>query len=452
MSVQTPAVFHAIAATGTMARALTVLIHPTFPRPILHELADEAMRQYRKTIRSLREYVDRALAAPVAIEPILLACLLCVCFEAFRGKKSAAMDHARLGWNIIQDQTTRAEMKDSPSMKFLGSIVPQHAGAYALFDDKEHHDSTCCPTLPDLSVTVFDSIEEATHHLNILAKQSEHFRTRLLQLARAHLARSTRGMTDSVEFCLSACLSRTIHISDSDRTRFEQLKLAHTQWKAAYSELNEMFSKSNIEDHLALQIRHFYSNFALSTCRDSQETPADLFMNEFKSAQDLIEQYLIIARRQALTLQRPEQPERSMFYGTSVLPTLHLIALKCRDPGLRRRALHMLATAHKQEGLEYSGSLSVYAKAAVEIEEQRADVLAQNSAVFGMTPAQTALPEIARIADCVTVGQGSLGVFRLICARYVDGSPPLGQRQIEVTQYEGGSVPLRLIDSWNVVV
>jgi hypothetical protein len=61
-----------------MARALTVLIHPTLPRPILHEPANEAVRQYRKAIKVLRQHVDRVVSTSTAIEPILLACLLCV--------------------------------------------------------------------------------------------------------------------------------------------------------------------------------------------------------------------------------------------------------------------------------------------------------------------------------------------------------------------------------------
>jgi len=451
MSVQNPAVFHAITATGTMARALTVLIHPTFPRPILPELADEAIRQHYKAIRSLRKYVDQALTTSVAIEPVLLACLLCVCFEVFRGKNSAAIGHARLGWNIVRAHSASAEMECSPSVKFLGSIFSQHAGAYALFDDKENHDAYCCPHQPSLSAVVFDSIEGATDHLDRLAKQSEHVRTRLLQLARTYLVKSTRGLTDQVSFCLSACLSRTIPLSDGDRSQLTQLKLAHTQWKAAYNDVEDRTAGNNVEGYLALRIRHFYSSFALATCRDSEETPTDSFIDEFDRVLGLAEQYLSVVRSREAPMTQP-QPQQSIFYGASVLPTLHLIALKCRDPRLRRRALHVLATAHKQEGLEYSGNLSVYAKTAVEIEEHRATVLAQEHTVFEhelIMP--SVLPESARVSDCVMIGQGTFGVLKMVCARYVEATPSLKQ-QIELMQYECGSATVRLADSWTWVV
>jgi len=454
MSVQTPVLFQAITATGTMARALTVLIHPSFPRPVLRELADEAMRQHCKAIRSLREYVDRALTASVDIEPVLLACLLCVCFEAFRGKKSAAMDHARLGWNIVKNHhSTSLEMEHSPSVRFLDLIIPRYAGAYALFDDKEHHDLDCCPQLSDLSAMVFDSIEIAASSLDRLAKHSEHFRTRLLQLARIQLSKSTRGLTDGVIFCLSACLSRTIPLSDLDQSRLAQLQLAHAKWKAAYTKVDDRLAANNVEANLALQIRHFYSSLTIATCRDSEETPTDASMNEFENVLGLVEHYLVVAkRRETQTTERPQQPQQSMFYGTSVLPTVHLVALKCRDPHLRRRALQILATAHKQEGLEYSGHLSVYAQAAVEIEEYRAAVLTQENTVLDhgfATP--SVLPEKARISDCVTIGQGASGVLKVICARYVEGTPT-AKRQIELMQYECGCVPLRLVEWWKLVV
>lgn len=443
VSHQHPAILHAIIATGTLARALTVLIHPSFPRPVLHDLTEEAVRQFRKAIRVLREYVDKAVTSSVAIEPILLSCLLCVCFEAFRGRKSAALRHARLGWNIVNDQSTRTNMTSSPSATFLSSISPHHTGADALFDHKEHHDSHCCleprSPIPD----VFTSVQEAANHLTKLAKDAEHFRTELLRLAKAHIARmpALHGLLDEVTFCLSTCLSRTVAISDHLQSRFEQLKTAHLQWEHAYALHKQTFAETDVESHLILRTRYFYSKYALATCRDTEEILADQFMRNFKDTLDCIEHYLTVVDRKGMH-----------FFGHSILPALHLIAHKCRDRRVRSRALHILFTAHKQEGLEYSGTLGMYAQAVAEIEDQRGAMLAQQPIGVDehLQPLQLMLSEEARMADCVTTGQGARGIFGLTCARYVHQN--IDAKELEVLQYEGGAVPLRLISSRRFVV
>lgn len=430
------------------ARALTVLVHPSFPRPLLHDLAGEAARQYRKTIKVLRQYVEQAVLAPVAIEPILLACLLCVVFEAFRGKKSAAVDHARLGWRIARDRASYTEMQSSPSVMFFRSFSLQHAGAFALFDDKEHHDSDCCLGYQFSQPDVFDSLSDATNRLNMLVKLAEHFRSDLLHLAKAYLARITRlhDQTDLASFCLSTCLSRTIAISESQRSHWEDLRAAHKQWKLAYSLYAAIVPTDDLESSLILRIKYLYSNFILATCRDSGELHSDQFMHDFKDALDATEQYLSVARN---NFSSSHQPNSKGVFGFSVLPTLHVIAHKCRDPQLRRRAIHILSTAQKREGLEHSSTLALYAKAAVDIEEFRAlSMAAQSTDVDGQTVPMI-LPEQARIADCVTMAQlapRELGVVKMTCARYLHGDS--GPKQIELTQYEAGAVPLRLCSTW----
>lgn len=430
------------------ARALTVLIHPSYPRPVLNDLAVEAARHHRKAIKLLREYVDRAVLASVAIEPILLACLLCVVYEAFRGRKSAAAEHAHLGWRIVEGYSSRTEMKFSPSVTFFKSFSPQHAGAFALFDDKEHHDSDCCLGYQLSQPSVFDSLLEATKRLNMLAKLAEHFRSDMLRLAKAYLARVPRlyDQMDAVSFCLSTCLSRTVAISDAQRSHLERLEAAHKQWKLAFTRFQTMVTADDLETSLIVRIRYFYSKFTLATCRDSEELHTDQFMDDFKDALDLTERYLAVAEK---NFPSSRQPGQKGVFGFSVLPTLHVIAHKCRNSELRRRAIHILATVQKREGLEHSVTLALYAKAAVDIEEYRAVSMVPCSTERDGQVMTFTIPEQARIADCVTTAQlapREIGVVRMTCARYLqDGSGP---KQIELTQYEAGAVPLRLCSTW----
>lgn len=455
-SVQHPAVFHAITATGTMARGLTVLIHPSFARPILQEQADEAMRQYQKAIKVLRTYVDAAASSSVDVEPILLACLLCVCFEAFCGRKSAAIEHARLGWEITKSRPASTQMHPNPSAKFFDLVFRARAGAFALFDDKEHHSLECCTERLNLSGYILNSMEEATYHLNKLTKLSEHLRADLLQLAKADIAGFSQSheLAEGLNFCWAACLSRTIAISETQKTRLEQLRLGLMQWKSAYSTYEATRAQDNVETHLILLIKHFYSSFTLATCRDSEEIQSDQYHGDFIAALDLIERYLAVADRGASEEAHPSagtqsDQTRSLFFGNSILPALDVIAHKCRDPQQKRRALHILSTAQKQEGLEHSKLLSYYAQAAIEIEEHRGKSLTRSSPSSVQGSLQIMLAEQARFADVVTVGQG-VRVLRLLCARYVHDNP--GPKQIELAVYERGTVPLRLCFSWRVDV
>ena len=235
-------------------------------------------------------------------------------------------------------------------------------------------------------------------------------------------------------------------MTESQRFQWEDLRAAHKQWRVAYSSYAATAATKDLEASLILQIKYFYSNFTIATCRDSQELLSDQFMDDFKDALDATEQYLTVARK---NFSSTRQPNQKGVFGFSVLPTLHVIAHKCRDPQLRRRAIHILSTGQKREGLEHSSSLAVYAKATVDIEEYRAIPMAPQSTYVDRHIVKSILPEQARIADCVTMAQlapRQLGLVKMTCARYLHDDS--GPKQIELTQYEAGAVPLRLCSTW----
>lgn len=457
VSPQQPAIFHAITATGTMARVLTVLIHPSFTRPILQEPAKEALRQYQMAIKVLQTYVDRSMAGPIDTGPILLVCLLCVCFEAFRGKKSAAMEHARLGWNIVKGYPPGSRLERDSSVRFFESVFGKHGGASCLFDDKEHHDLVCCIEPLHLANRPFVSMEEAKSCLTKLMKLGEHFRAHRLELSRASLRHNAQAKAkpfrDGENFCLPSCLSRIIAIPESQIPRFEQLRRAHMQWRDMYAASQEIFEQTNSEDPLILLIKHFNSSFALATCRDNSELLTDEYANDFKATLDLTERYLAVVDRGPVRAQKSpvvERPRQDIFFGSSILPSLHLIAHKCRDPQSRRRAVHLMSTAGKQEGLDYSQILAYYAQGAIDIEELRAKLQTHGDTPFeeyATLPLQSKLPEQARFADIVTVGQGMHGVLSLICVRFLheEFQPP---KQIDLAWYDCDTVSTRLTSCW----
>lgn len=447
VSVQESAVFHAVAAVGTMARGLTVLMHPSYARPVDLKLELEAARQYGKAISLLRRYVDKALAvSAVSTEPILLACLLCVCFEIFRGRNMAAMQHARQGWKIVEGCKT--DESASPCGLFFRTLCQQDPDASALLHDKNRHHSDCCQfRLPDLP-TAFLSVEEAGRCLAAIGQASEHFRYELLEAARTHPTMVNVNCFESEDasrLCLSACLSRIVPMSIAQQHRWRYLRQQNLRWHKSFTKLEQAVQSDGPEKkYLRLRIQYFYSNFCLATCRDTEESLTDRFGSEFQSTLDIIERFLELKTLGSSKQQESSALKNSMFFGSSVLPCLGLIAYKCRDPVQRRRALSMLFTANKREGLEDSGSMGYYAQAVAELEQQRSIMIPHD----GLESHQPMLPrEQARFCDVVTIGVGARGIFRLLCARYVQHA---GQEiRIEMTEYEGGAVPLRQTRKYN---
>ncbi|KAF2173989.1 hypothetical protein M409DRAFT_48888 [Zasmidium cellare ATCC 36951] len=447
LSVREPTVFLAITATGTMARALTVLMHSSFPRPLIQEPALEATRQYGKALRLLRYRLNTAASMEGGAESTLLVCLLFVCFETFRSQNSAAAQHAHLGWNLAKSCSSYTQGMYSPSARFFDSVFSQSNGMSAFFVDKQHHDLDCCSDWRDLSSTSFKSWKEAVINLNALATAGDHLRAEFFQLAKARTSFTldSRVSTNGFCFCLTACLSRTIAISGMQATRLQQLQIAHRRWKEAFVEHEDKLKRRDLRTFLLLRTKHLYSSFTLATCRDSNELPTDHFTNDFADALDMAERY-VKEEGKPISATGQETQTQIRFFGSSILPTLDLIAHKCRDPQLRYRAIHLLSKIQKQEGLEDSQALSKYAQAAAEVEEGRAQsILGLEEKLLPST-----LPEEARFSDVVTVGEGARQIFRLICARYVDAES--ASQEIEVVEYEAGSVPLRLCSSQRVLV
>ena len=139
------------------------------------------------------------------------------------------------------------------------------------------------------------------------------------------------------------------------------------------------------------------------------------------------------------------KPQQSQPFSLEpvVLPALALIAFKCRYSSIRRRAISLLHSSPRREGLLFSPSIAALANTIADIEESAALSLHQQTPGLkgsGLLSAEQ-VPEAARFLDVVVSGE-SPGCTRIVCARRGSGDEwDLGQQRLEVTEYIGAGFP-----------
>lgn len=57
-----------------------------------------------------------------------------------------------------------------------------------------------------------------------------------------------------------------------------------------------------------------------------------------------------------------------------IVAPLFDVACRCRDPGIRRRAVHVLTVSDRQEGIYSSALAAIIARGVIEVEEEGLDV------------------------------------------------------------------------------
>lgn len=389
VSSEEACVFHAVSALGTMQRSLTSLSHPALPRPVNQTLHALATQQYVKAVAALRKYVEQAACCALSIEPILLSCLLCAIFESFRSRSSSAVNHVRLGAEIVNTGSKTHEPGDSrwrsvDSADFFSHLFRWDTGEAALHGRQEHHDGECrCLSVTYLPPPSFGSFVEAISALKTLAKASDHLRSELLHMAEGdlrHQAAMESTKHDGARYCIAACWSRAVPFKNGQKQQMEKLIRAHDSWSKAYTSLPLDTSSPEVREvDLELRIMHFGSLFAISTCRTTNELGIDAWNGQFASTLELIEQYLDVMLARMVRIEPRfeiggSSPHHSFSFGISLLPALNLICYKCRQPELRQKALRLLRSAQRREGIEYNETLARYAELVSAIEGRVGDL------------------------------------------------------------------------------
>jgi len=437
-------IFYAIAAGGSANRALSGISHEL--SPVRHEdRLTLAMQQYGKAVASLRSHIDTVLVGKATLEPVVLCCMLLVLYEVMQGRCDKAIAQFRSGWKLIQSSLSQHAGHESDLLRFLASAFETLGREAHAFDDEciDHHSGaeTSLPP-PDTHVGfTFESLHAAEEALNALIKMSDQCRRELVACAeeKVRLEMSNRPLDDATRRCLVHCLSRSVQLLPNSLVprRLTRLIAQHDTWIQALEPLRQSHSSRPPRRLLLLQIRHFTSHFHITTCRETRETFADRFEDEFTYMLDIAEQYLTHASV-APRLPRPDlmsdhlqrsgigpgqmqqntlYPVQHLSFETGVLPLLNLITFRSRSSRIRLRAANILIQANWREGLHNSSDIGLVAREMERLEADNSRLIDESLPRSGDLRSDQ-VPEHARWADVVVSGQlHPRPHLRLVCAR-----------------------------------
>jgi hypothetical protein len=434
LSLESKAVFHAIAALGSANLSIGSMSHPTMTGQHKPGMYTDALDQYGKTIASLNHQIRAVIEGRGPLQPVLLTCLLLVCFELHTDRPSMALRHHVMGRNIMKK-----------SLKNIGSSIPsQSSGSLQVLS--QTFDGLCISsTYPGnvrtlnamtegevqqpslMSVAPIDLLAEAWNKLDQLIDSGTQLLRKLYLFTERRVKAVYRDTLDqATQYCLASCWSKSIALPAHDTILVEigHLLKELEQWQRN-TFVFEGCDQETIRALSLLQVRQWTASFALKTCRETRETYLDHHEADFIRVMDLAQQYL----KPLSTMPRPVRL-RSI-YGNGqdddfnleqgILPALYLISLKSRTSAIRQRATDILANAYRREGLGSSTVTAQIAVAIIRVEENRARDMGPASRSDLLS---SDVLEAARFADIVHAAGVDVQrpTCRLVCARYLHES------------------------------
>ncbi|CRG84976.1 hypothetical protein PISL3812_02136 [Talaromyces islandicus] len=404
-----------------------------------------ALTQYVKALRRLRDKLDRLNSEhDKALSNVaLVACLLFMCLEMLQGNHGASLQHLRTGLRILAEShkiVPSALCGEEEKRYYINSQVGKGSptidqsliSVFARLDYEATMFDKRAPLLVlqspyqggDEIPGVFESIEQARSQLNKLSSEVFHFRADLLRQIQPVLKEGKER--DWVkEFVTQHITSRRLVHSGGEPIldKLHRLQDNLTRWLSAFRSflVAPQWPTSETTTTLALnllEIQHFYMFFTAQTYFDTTESECDRFTPMFKHVIEMAESVLQMDRNNG------EQDKVTFTLEPGILPSLFLITLKCRDSGLRRRALGLLDESYCQEGMWEGALLAKFMKQVIDMEEHL-------SAPTDMGKLQAEdVPEEARFSDVALVGIDTMpGWGRLVGGRSIHGTGEIVLRE-----------------------
>lgn len=336
----------------------------SFPARIA-ETDPMALRSYNTSVGRLSQLAS----SPGTTDTILLACILFVCIELLRGDAEAAIGHFKGGMAIIADciskgtfpppssypQLTIREAESSqPSRLMLDRVKTKILPVfnrlemlYALFgnDASWQYPTTLADSVPD----TFESLENARDSLVNLLNLSLRF-VRTMDTCRYDPSSAIPALAFQEQ---SALLSN--------------LTLWHQRFSAYRSQSASCFTSSSKDLYACniLEIQRLVAYTWVSVATTPFETSHDDHLQAYAAAVSLAENLPALASSHA----QSGRFIRSFTLDVEIVGPLHWIAIKCRDPAVRRRAIAVLRGMHRHEGMWDSRMAVIIAERVAAVEE-----------------------------------------------------------------------------------
>ena len=359
-----------------------------------------ALQHYAKAVNELLNL--ETVARPEAVDIALVSCIVFSSLEFLRGHFHSALSHVLSGKRILEEERTNANngrFHPIPRLLLEDIFLRLETQVISIGGNRSII-PVPIPLRPPKPIIppIFASVPEAFFFLETLQNQIIHFFSFAAQVLveKDHKPEAFEMLAPEL-------------------TEFEQLFNA---WQQAFQPLSESKFKPNSETStpalLLLKILRagFSTIFPLARNRHANECDFDRFTAEFEMIVDCAELYLrltstfvphkatregvsldwnircIIDGKQTLpevsensptpTGQRRIVPKPEAFIkptfsmSTGILPCLCLCGFRCRDPRIRRKALRLLQTCNRREGLWDSTASARVAEMVIRLEEGRA--------------------------------------------------------------------------------
>ncbi|KAJ5905592.1 uncharacterized protein N7473_002508 [Penicillium subrubescens] len=349
------------------------------------------------------------------------------------GNRPGAVAHLRMGLRILLTSSSPSIYSKSNEGSLLScndsrsriSNFDKLAEKYASLDYESTMFGEQSPILtlassrdnmgpsPEVS-NYFMEIEDARKSLGILSNAVYRLRGALLHLAAREMGNESYGDW-VVRYCVAYSSIRTVNLSERTSLLQQQscLKFSLERWASAFGVFSNSLGHHNARPLIVLEMQHFYIYFLICTLRDTHEDACDLFNSTFQRMVDLGHQFVDATSSKHAS----SGPQLTFRLESGIIPSLYLVAMKCRNKRIRHDAITLLDRTQCQEGMWEGSLVARFVAEVAKIEENKAGIRNgrnDNHAIY--------IPESARFSDVVVAMSETAGYGRLICARYAHES------------------------------
>ncbi|KAJ9227401.1 transcriptional regulator family: Fungal Specific TF [Paecilomyces variotii] len=337
LSFWDPAVRHAIIAVSATHEQRILAASSVQQSTVSQTQRNEklVLEQYNKAIHHLITHSSSPTGGRV--EPTLITCCLFIFLEIMRGNFSQALNHVEAGLNIITDLKRRGilDAVDKELVELFVRLNIQKSlfgrPLMTLNAPKADPDSSSCRAS-------FSTISEARVLLDSLTERALKF------------IRLTKSGQDC-SLTTTELLGVQTHITT-----------ALDNWSRQFERLtrSKRIKRSDSRGPLILKMQYLVARIWLKTCLSPDEMVFDNHISDFE---EIISIATTFINDEATNPQKKESHDScGSFCGEmGIIPPLYYTALKCREPILRRKAINLISSYHRREGM-WEGIL--YAKVA----------------------------------------------------------------------------------------
>jgi hypothetical protein len=313
----------------------------------------EAFAQYNRAVRQLRKYLSTNAQPSIGVA--LICCALFYCFESTRGDFDAAREHLRSGLVILKSaKAGKADGKLSSDsldldgeLEHLTQIFSRLDLQATMFDETRTpfleltSAEERCGTTPTIPNTIFNNLEEARVKQDKLQNQLFNFLTRnnpykfvlgtdlpdFIIQEKHEMQKQCRRWSVALEAFLKLPVESVAVEPESDM----KLQRGATALKL-HHRVAEMFLSASFPEDSTI--------FGASPNSDAEfilELAESLVQNSQKSSSNVASGSLT--------------PARSFSSEMGIVAPLFLLAMKCHDPHIGKKATSLLAMSNRREGL-----------------------------------------------------------------------------------------------------